>query len=82
MGQKSNVILLVSVITLSIVLAGCVDSGQDITPVSRLTYISTTEEDTDGDGLTDYEEVYDYGTDPNEEDTDGDGFNVVIWALS
>ncbi|NLB69118.1 MAG: OmpA family protein [Lentisphaerae bacterium] len=29
--------------------------------------------DSDGDGLTDYEELYIYGTDPNNPDTDGDG---------
>jgi len=29
--------------------------------------------DTDGDGLTDYEEVHKYNTDPNDPDTDGDG---------
>lgn len=29
--------------------------------------------DTDGDGLTDYEEKYIYGTDPRNPDTDGDG---------
>ncbi|MGV3613437.1 MAG: gliding motility-associated C-terminal domain-containing protein [Fluviicola sp.] len=31
--------------------------------------------DTDGDGLTDFEEVTDTGTDPNNPDTDGDGYN-------
>ncbi|MFC1691547.1 hypothetical protein ACFL0W_05195, partial [Nanoarchaeota archaeon] len=30
--------------------------------------------DTDGDGLLDGEEVYDYHTNPNKQDTDGDGF--------
>jgi len=29
--------------------------------------------DSDGDGLTDYEEIYIYGTDPYDPDTDGDG---------
>jgi len=31
--------------------------------------------DTDGDGLSDYEEKYIYGTDPRNPDTDGDGMN-------
>lgn len=31
--------------------------------------------DTDGDGLTDFDEVNVYGTNPNNPDTDGDGYN-------
>lgn len=31
--------------------------------------------DSDGDGLTDYEEIYIYHTDPNKADTDGDGIS-------
>ena len=31
--------------------------------------------DSDNDGLTDFEEVYTYHTDPNNADTDGDGFS-------
>jgi uncharacterized protein YkwD len=31
--------------------------------------------DSDGDGLTDWEEINIYGTDPNDPDTDGDGMN-------
>lgn len=31
--------------------------------------------DTDGDGLTDYQELYTYGTSPYLKDSDGDGFN-------
>jgi hypothetical protein len=30
--------------------------------------------DSDGDGLSDYDEVNTYGTDPNNSDTDGDGY--------
>jgi MYXO-CTERM domain-containing protein len=30
-------------------------------------------QDSDRDGLSDYEEVYDHGTDPNDNDTDGGG---------
>jgi gliding motility-associated-like protein len=31
--------------------------------------------DSDGDGLSDFDEVNNYGTDPNNPDTDGDGYN-------
>ncbi|MCH2059487.1 MAG: cadherin domain-containing protein [Verrucomicrobiales bacterium] len=31
--------------------------------------------DPDGDGLSNFEEIVTYGTDPNEADTDGDGYN-------
>ncbi len=39
--------------------------------------------DSDGDGLTDYQEVHDYHTDPHKADTDGDGLTdgeeVKVW---
>jgi hypothetical protein len=38
------------------------------------TPIITEETDSDGDGLTDIEELKIYGTDPQKADTDGDGF--------
>jgi len=31
--------------------------------------------DTDGDGISDYDEINEYGTDPDKADTDGDGLN-------
>jgi parallel beta-helix repeat protein len=36
--------------------------------------------DTDGDGLSDFEEIYDHFTIPNNPDTDGDGYNDKIDA--
>lgn len=36
---------------------------------------SDTNPDTDGDGLTDYDEHFIWGTDPTNPDTDGDGFS-------
>lgn len=48
-------------------------SSQPSAPVS-VTLIDCNV-DTDGDGLTDFEEVTDTGTDPNNPDTDGDGYN-------
>ena len=35
---------------------------------------SHTSNDTDGDGLTDYAEIFIYGSDPLKQDTDGDGY--------
>ena len=34
-----------------------------------------TKKDTDGDGLSDYDEIFTHNTDPTKADTDGDGFN-------
>lgn len=38
-------------------------------------YLSSQSKDTDGDGLTDYEEIYIYGTSPYLKDSDGDGMD-------
>jgi parallel beta-helix repeat protein len=38
-------------------------------------WINVTGVDSDGDGLTDYDEKHIYGTDPNNPDTDGDGID-------
>jgi hypothetical protein len=41
--------------------------------------------DTDGDGLSDYDEVFVYGTDPTNPDTDGDGMKdgwEVLYGLN
>ena len=35
--------------------------------------------DSDGDGLSDFQEVHKYLTDPNEKDSDGDGKNDDDW---
>lgn len=43
-------------------------------PEYRLTGMSRTL-DSDGDGLSDYDEIHKYGTDPFNPDTDGDGLN-------
>ncbi len=62
-----------------------VGSGDSVNLYGMLTMDSAThatfqefvsafqEKDTDGDGLSDYEEIYDYGTNPKVKDTDGDG---------
>lgn len=45
-------------------------NGEEITAGSDISKV-----DTDGDGLSDYQEVKEYFTDPAEADTDGDGFS-------
>lgn len=75
---------LVAAVVLAVALAGCVDSGRDPDgdglPNSIEEQFGTDPDnpDTDGDGLTDKEEVTDYsnlGVDPLKADTDGDGLN-------
>ncbi len=52
------------------------DSDQDgLTDEEEKKYgTDPTNPDTDGDGLTDYDEVVVFGTDPKNPDTDGDGY--------
>ncbi|MDP0501306.1 MAG: hypothetical protein Q7P63_14530 [Verrucomicrobiota bacterium JB022] len=40
-----------------------------------IAYFAQDEADDDADGLTNYQEIVVYGTNPNDSDTDGDGFN-------
>ena len=50
--------------------------GDGLTNLQEIDYgTSLTLKDTDNDGLTDYEEIFVYGTDPLNPDTDGDGIN-------
>lgn len=55
------------------------DSGNMVTPVNDTTFgtisIANSAEDSDGDGLTDYEETYIHETDPLDPDSDNDGFD-------
>jgi len=55
---------------------GTIDSDQDGLPDVRETELGTDPRnaDTDGDGLTDGDEVLKYGTNPLNADTDGDGY--------
>ncbi len=48
--------------------------GLDIEQENQLG-TSDLDSDTDGDGLSDYDEVFVYGTDPTRADTDGDGLS-------
>ena len=58
--------------TFTVTVSNGVCSSQPSSPVT-LTMIDCNI-DTDGDGLTDYDEVTNTGTDPNNPDTDGDGY--------
>ena len=53
------------------------DTDKDGVPdvYERLYGTNPNNPDTDGDGLTDYEEIYILGTDPLKKDTDGNGIN-------
>ena len=47
-----------------------------LSEIKNIEIIETdSEKDTDGDGLTDLEEIYKYDTNPNSNDTDGDGWS-------
>lgn len=52
--------------------------GTGVAEIGGIPYLPATPKlcihpDSDGDGLTDYEEFSEYGTNPNDPDTDGDG---------
>ncbi len=50
-------------------------SGAGSVPLVQLDVALDPGIDTDGDGLTDYEELHTYNTDPDDEDSDDDGLN-------
>jgi len=58
-----------------ILIATLILSLASTTPVMAQT-------DTDGDSLTDHEEVVTYGTDPNNPDSDSDGLNDYDEVIS
>lgn len=57
-------------------LVGSGDRDFDGVPGAEEEFRGTSDfdEDSDDDGLTDFEEIYNYGTDPTLPDTDGDGY--------
>ena len=74
--KKCNLLLLA--LALPFAFLSCDKNIGDITPDDILNIINPSgaedKTDTDGDGLTDYEELYTYFTDPANVDTDGDGW--------
>ena len=65
-------------LALPLAFMSCDKSIGDITPDDILSIINPSgaedTSDTDGDGITDYDEIYKYFTDPSNVDTDGDGW--------
>lgn len=53
----------------------CVVSNDAGPVVAAVTELSVQSTDSDGDGLSDYDEIHLHGTDPTQTDTDGDGIN-------
>jgi len=55
-------------------------NGNSSTCHQFVTVVDTSGNDSDGDGLTDWEEVHVYGTNPNNPDSDGDGMSDLFEA--
>ncbi len=68
----------ISVLTIALVFSIAIAGGAFLYNKTDSIYANLTDQDltdTDNDGLTDYEEVYVYGTNPTDPDTDNDGLN-------
>ena len=65
--------------TMTVKVGEGVTAGKYTFKLSEIKKIEIVEmdakEDTDGDGLTDLDEIYKYDTNPNSDDTDGDGWS-------
>ncbi|MDZ4182289.1 MAG: hypothetical protein U1B83_05370 [Candidatus Cloacimonadaceae bacterium] len=63
--------------------AGLFFNEKPQTPVKRepAPSVNLKDMDTDGDGLSDYDEIYVYKTDPKKADTDGDGLNDYVEVM-
>lgn len=79
---KSPTLMLSALLISGLMFYGCGSSGPgpEPDPVTLEWLMSLSDEelmerDTDGDELNDYEEIYDYGTDPLSPDTDEDDLN-------
>ena len=71
--MKSAILIISILVVSSISLATYqVDSSMMI-DTNSFVFFPLSDPDTDGDGLTDWEEIIVFGTDPNDEDSDDDG---------
>ena len=57
----------------TILLAVCLAAGMVFAITLPRVIGDYSDEDNDGDGINNCEEIEEYGTDPDDEDTDGDG---------
>lgn len=79
---KFSKTLLTSIVLVGFLAYGCGTSGPGPEPdpvtlewLMQLSDEELMERDTDGDGLSDYDEIFVHGTDPLNPDTDGDGLS-------
>lgn len=79
---KSSKYILTGLLLAGLTIYGCGSSGPEPEPdpvtlewLMTLSDEELMERDTDGDGLSDYDEIYVHGTDPLDPDTDGDGLS-------
>ena len=77
---KASKLLILGLLTAGLIVQACGPSepGPEPDPLTLEYLMSLSDEelmerDSDGDGLSDYDEIYVYGTDPLDPDTDGDG---------
>lgn len=80
MSSRSPKALLFSLFASLLILTNCAapPAEPDVLTIEYLSSLSEEElraRDSDGDGVSDYDELITYGTDPLNPDTDGDGLN-------
>ena len=71
--MKKTILIISILVVSSISLATEQFNSLNITDDISFIVFPLLDTDTDGDGLTDFEELYVFGTDPYDNDTDDDG---------